>query len=107
MAAEGEGIGLDAAIEMLRRDFESAIRKGAHAPVQFPVQEVTVELSVVATRTKEGEAGFVVPFVGAKLGGSVGRTGETSQKVTVTFAGPVDRSGRPIKVAGLGDQDKG
>lgn len=102
-----ESIGLDVAIEMLRRDFENAIRAGAKAPVQFPVKDVTVELSVVVTTTKEGEAGFAVPFVNAKLGGSIGRTGENSQKVTVTFGGPVDRNGNPIKVAALGDQDKG
>lgn len=107
MAEENAGIGLGAAIEVLRSEFEDAIRSGAAADVQFPVRDVTIELSVVATSSKEGKAGFVVPFFGAQLGGSVGHTGQQTQTVTVTFGAPVDRDGNPVKVADLSDQDKG
>jgi hypothetical protein len=100
------GIGLGTAIEMLRREFEAAIRSAATAEVQFPVQDVMIELSVVASSAKEGKAGFVVPFVGAELGGSMGRTGEHTQKVTVRLCGPVNQAGDPVKVADLSDQDK-
>lgn len=107
MTEDNAGIGLGAAIEVLRSEFEDAIRSAAAADVQFPVQDVTIELSVVATSTKEGKAGFVVPFFGAQLGGSIGHTGEQTQKVAVRFSGPVDRAGHPIKVADLSDRDKG
>lgn len=107
MTEDSAGIGLGAAIEILRREFEEAIRVGATAEVQFPVKDVTIELSVVATSTRSGKAGFMVPFVGAELGGSMGHTGEQTQKVTVRFGGPVDPSGQPVKVAELSDHDKG
>lgn len=102
-----QGIRLSAAIEELRGEFEAAIQQGANADVQFPVQDVIVELTVVATENVDGKAGFTVPFIGVELGGSAGHGREATQTVTVRFGAPVDRAGNPIRVAQSSVQRKG
>jgi hypothetical protein len=59
---------------------------------------MTVELTVTATRSLDGRAGFTVPVVALQLGGGAQERG-SEQKVTVVFGGPVDRAGNPVKVA--------
>jgi hypothetical protein len=103
---EDVGLGLAEAIEALRDDLMTARAAGAGQDVQLPVQSLTVELHVTATRTRGGKAGFRVPFVGAELGGEAGSKRESVQTVTVTFGEPVDRSGNPVKVAHGSDQKK-
>jgi hypothetical protein len=93
------GIGLDDAIEALRADLITAMEKGAGKPIQFPVEKMTVELDVVATKSLDGKAGFKVPIVEVELGGGGGWRRENTQKVTVEFGSPVDQDGRPVKVA--------
>ena len=68
---------------------------------------MTVELTVTATRTVDGKAGFKVPIVQVELGGGGSRERGTGQTVTVVFGGPVDREGRPVKVAQATDEPKG
>jgi hypothetical protein len=96
---EVPGIGLDVAIEALRADLIAAMEKGAGEPIQFPVDKMTVELDVVATKSVDGKAGFKVPIVEVELGGGGGWSRENTQKVTVEFGSPVDQDGTPIKVA--------
>ena len=93
------GIGLAAAIGMLRTEVLSAHAVAAGSAVQFPVESMTLELKVVAIRSADGKAGFCVPFVNVELGGSAGWQRETTQTVTVTFGPPVDQAGNPVKVA--------
>src|SRR3954469_23718270 len=93
------GLALAEAIEAIRDDLVAARAAGAGQDIQLPVESLTVELHVTATRTRGGKAGFRVPFVGAELGGGAGSTRESVQTVTVTFGEPVDRSGNPVKVA--------
>jgi hypothetical protein len=93
------GIGLDTAIEALRADLIAAMERGAGKPIQFPVNKMTVELNVVATKSIDGKAGFKVPLVEVELGGGGGWKRENTQKVTVEFGSPVDRDGNPVKVA--------
>lgn len=64
---------------------------------------MTVELTVTATRSADGRAGFTVPVVGVQVGGGLARERGAEQKVTVVFGGPVDRDGRPVKVASSSD----
>lgn len=99
-----EGIDLDVVLEELRAQFAAAAVAAAGASVQFPVQAVTVELKVGLTKTREGKAGFKVPFVGAELGGSGGSHHEELQTITVVLGSPVDASGAPIKVAQASEQ---
>jgi hypothetical protein len=47
-----------------------------------------------------------VPFVTAEVGGSMGSQREATQAVTVVFGAPVDREGRPVKVAEASDELK-
>jgi hypothetical protein len=103
---EPDGIGLADALEMLRAELASAQVKAADKDIQFPIETLTVELKVGVTKSKEGKAGFTVPFIGAELGGSAGRDRETVQTVTLVLGSPVDREGRQIKVASRTDERK-
>jgi Trypsin-co-occurring domain 2 len=102
-AALTAGLGLSEAIAMLRNELLRARAAGATSDIQLPVQSMTVELSVTATRSADGKAGFTVPVVNLQLGGSIGREHGSEQKVTVVFGEPVDRAGRPVKVASESD----
>jgi hypothetical protein len=61
------GVGLAEAIESLRDALLTARRGAAGAEIQLPVESITVELKVVATKTMGGKAGFRVPVVGVEL----------------------------------------
>lgn len=100
------GIGLAAAVEQLRADLLSARAAGENSDIRLPVQSVTVELKVVASREAGGKAGFKVPFVDVELGGSGTLSSERTSTVTVTFGPPVDRDGQAIKVAQTSDKPK-
>jgi hypothetical protein len=103
----GEGLGLAEAIEALRDDLLKARAAGATSEIQLPVESMTVELTVTATRTRDGKAGFKVPIVEVELGGGGSRERGTGQTVTVVFGGPVDSDGRPVKVARASSELKG
>jgi Trypsin-co-occurring domain 2 len=106
MVEEVDGIGLADALESLRSELASAHTKAAGTDIQFPIETLTVELKVGVTRSAEGKAGFRVPFVGAELGGSAGYDRETLQTVTLVMGTPVDREGRPVKVAQASEERK-
>jgi hypothetical protein len=97
--APAEGLGLAEAIGLLRDELLRARAAGADSDIQLPVESMTVELTVTATRSADGKAGFTVPVVGVLLGGGGARGRGSEQKVTVVFGGPVDREGNPVKVA--------
>ncbi|MFC5001943.1 trypco2 family protein [Dactylosporangium cerinum] len=107
MARPSDGIGLAEAIAALRDELLEARAKGAGSDIQLPVESMTVELTVTATRSAEGKAGFKVPIVEVELGGGGSRQRAEEQKVTVVFGGPVNRAGQPVKVAGSGNELKG
>ena len=102
-----EGIGLAEAIAELRDALLTARMAGAGSDIQLPVESMTVELRVVATRTRDGKAGFAVPFVHAELGASAGWQRENTQTVTVVFGGPADRDGNPVRIAQATGERKG
>ena len=97
--ASVDGLELAEAIEALRNNRLKARAAGAPSDIQLPVESMTVELTVTATRTRDGKAGFKVPFVPWGFGGGGSRERGTGQKVTVVFGGPVNRQGEPVKVA--------
>jgi hypothetical protein len=90
------------AIAALRDDLLKARAAGAKSEIQLPV-----ELTVTATRSREGKAGFKVPIVEVELGGGGSRERGTGHAVTVVFGGLVDRAGRPVKVAQATSELKG
>jgi hypothetical protein len=102
-----DGLGLADAIALLRDDLLKAQAAGAGSEIQLPVESMTVELTVTATRSKDGKAGFKVPIVELELGGGGSRERGSEQTVTVVFGGPVDRDGRPVKVMQRSAQPKG
>jgi len=102
-----EGLGLAEAIEALRDDLLQARAAGATSDIQLPVESMTVELTVTATRSVDGKAGFKVPIVEVELGGGGSRERGTGQTVTVVFGGPVNRQGEPVKVAQATSELKG
>ena len=102
-----EDLGLAEAIEALRDDLLQARAAGATSDIQLPVESMTVELTVTATMSLDGKAGFTVPVVGLELGGGRGRERGSEQKVTVVFGGPVDRAGNPVKIAQPSNERKG
>lgn len=102
-----DGLGLAEAIGMLRDELLRARAEGAGSAVQLPVESMTVELTVMASRSVDGKAGFKVPFVEVELGAGRTRERGMEQRVTVVFGGPVDQQGRPVKIARSGDQMKG
>lgn len=101
------GLGLSEAIGLLRDELLNAQAAGADADIQLPVESVTVELTVTATRSVDGRAGFAVPVAGLQLGGGGTRERGSEQKVTIVFGGPVDRAGDPVKVAQPSSERKG
>src|SRR5829696_7746890 len=105
--ASVDGLDLAEAIEALRDNLLKARAAAATSEIQLPVESMTVELAVTATRTREGKAGFNVPFVPVELGGGGSRERGTGQTVTMVFGGPVDRDGNPVKVAQANDELKG
>jgi hypothetical protein len=106
-AGSADGLGLADAIGLLRDELLKAQAAGAGSDIQLPVESMTVELTVTATRSVDGKAGFKVPIVELELGGGAGRERGSEQTVTVVFGGPVDRAGRPVKVAQESVQPKG
>ncbi len=102
-AASADGLGLADAIALLRDDLLKARAAGGRSDIQLPVDSMTVELTVTATRSLDGRAGFTVPLVGLELGGAAGREQASGHKVTVVFGGPVDQEGNPVKVASAAD----
>jgi Trypsin-co-occurring domain 2 len=106
-AAPSDGLGLADAIALLRDELLRARAAGADSDIQLPVESMTVELTVTATRSADGRAGFTVPVVGLQLGGGGARERGSEQKVTVVFSAPVDRTGAVVKVAEATDELKG
>lgn len=103
---DADGVGLSDALEALRAEFAEAKVKAAGNDLQFPIETVTLELRTVLTRTREGKAGFTVPFVNAEVGGGAARGSERTQTLTVVLGAPVDAAGRPVKVASETDVEK-
>jgi len=106
MGSSVDGLGLADAIAALRGELLAAREAGADSDIQLPVESMTVELTVRATRSVDGKAGFKVPFVNLEMGGGGSRERGSDQMVTVVFGGPVDREGRPVKVAQTSSERK-
>lgn len=104
-AGDGEDTGLKLAdaINELREQLALARSRATAAGLQFPVQSMTVELGVVATRDREGKAGFKVPVIDLELGGKGSHSQQATHRVSIEFGGPVDDKGDPVRVDHLSD----
>lgn len=100
MPADEIGLGLAQAIKEIRAELLKA-QTDQHGPaMRLPVEGVTIELQVVATREIGGKAGIRVPFVDLELGLQNERSHENTSKVTVVLGRPVDIHGNPVAVSG-------
>ena len=106
-AGSADGLGLADAIGLLREELLQAQAAGAGSDIQLPVESMTLVLKITATKSKDGKVGFKVPIVELELGVGGSREHASEQTVTVVFGGPVDRAGRPVKVAQESAQPKG
>jgi hypothetical protein len=86
------------AIDQLREQLVVARSRTANAEIQFPIHSVTVELQLVAVKEGEGKVGFKVPVIDLELGLTGGLSREVTHRVVIELEGPVDRSGKPIRV---------
>ena len=93
-----EEVGLAEAIAALQAELAKAAEAGGGAEFQFPVTGVQLEFHVIVTRT--AAAGGGVEFHVVEPGGSGHYAREDIQTVMVTLGAPVDRTGRPVKIAG-------
>src|SRR4029450_1453927 len=101
-----EGLGLAEAIEALRDDLLKARAAGASSDIQLPgVDEGGADRH--RHQVGGGWGGFRGPIVEGELGGGGSRERGTGQTVTVVFGGPVDREGKPVKVAQARTELKG
>lgn len=105
--ATEDGLGLVDAIGQLRDALMQARAAGADRDIQLPVASMTIDLKVVATKSADGKAGFKVPVVDLELGGGGSWGREAVQTVTVVFSEPLDRDGRPAKIAQSSGEMKG
>lgn len=92
------GLGLADAIGLLRDELLNTRAAAEGSDIQLPVESMTV----TATRSADGKAGFTAPVVGLQLGGG-GTLAWSEQTMTVVFGGPVDRDGNPVKVSSASD----
>ena len=101
-ADAAEGLAVSAALEALRSELEQAWRSGARRQVQFGVDEITLTLSVVATRKMAG-AGKVRWYV-VEAGGDVSRENSSTQtlvlKLKPALIDPGTGQAWPLQVSG-------
>ncbi len=98
------GLGLDAAIQMVREDILKSERSEGASELGFPVESVTIEFQVVAMREGEGRAGFRIPVIDMELGGVAIWQRTTTHTVRVQFGPPATQGGRRPGVIYVGDE---
>lgn len=98
-----DGIGLADAIGQIKAELLAAQNMPAAGGVRLPVKSVTVELSVVATRSADAKAGFKVPLIDLELGSSGTLSQERTHTITVVFDTPINEHGDPVQVYKVDD----
>jgi hypothetical protein len=84
-------------IEALRRELETAAKKGLESDIRFPVDGIELEFQVGVTKTEDGSG--KISFWIVELGGGGSQATQSLQKVKVTLGRPVDRDGYRLFVA--------
>jgi hypothetical protein len=89
-------IGLQAAIAAVREELAAAVRQGADAEFQFPVDGVELEFHVALT--VGGETGGKARFWVLEWGASGNVTRESVHTVRVRLGAPITSTGEVVKV---------
>jgi Trypsin-co-occurring domain 2 len=92
------GLTLSDAITLLRDELLHAHTADTPSEIHVSVESMTVELSVTAKRSADGETRFMVTVADEQ--GTSASVEHAEQKVTVVFGAPTDRRGRNVKVSG-------
>lgn len=97
----GDGLTVGAAIELLRAELEDAWKAGAGSTVQFGVGDITLTLSMVATK-KKGFGGKLRWWVVEGGGDASSERAATQTMVLTLKPALVDETGNqwPMQVAG-------
>jgi Trypsin-co-occurring domain 2 len=82
-------------VAALRSELRLASEHGQDQEPRFVIGPVTVDFTVVVRRELEGRAG--IRFYVIELGGQVGQTRETTQRVSLTLT-PTTTTGEPYDV---------
>lgn len=82
MDIEQDGLGLSEALETLRAELERSSNKGKDAALQVVVQDVKLELSLVAAR--EANGGAAIKWFVLSADASASLSDVKTQKVTLT-----------------------
>ena len=86
------------AIEDLREQLSTARANSAGADLHFPIRSVSVELQLVAVKEGKAKAGFKVPVIDLELGAEGSRSREVTHRIVIELSGPVDASGKSVRV---------
>jgi hypothetical protein len=80
----------------LRTDLSTAVQAASDSDLQFPVETVQVELTVVAKRAGDARAG--VRFWVVDAGSSASMAREQTHRIVVNLGPPTDENGAPVRV---------
>lgn len=99
MANEDPGLGLAAAIQLVRSELVQAMAEGQSSPLVFTAGPVTLDFELAFTSGKGGGAGIQAWVVSADFNAS--RSNTTTHRITITLT-PKDRvTGADVSVSDL------
>jgi hypothetical protein len=99
MSNEDPGIGLAAAIKLVRSELQQAMEDGQSSPLAFTAGPVQLEFEIVFTKGKEGGGGIQAWVVSADFKGS--KSTSTTNRMSISLT-PIDRAtGKDAIVSGL------
>ncbi len=99
MANEDPGLGLAAAIKLVRSELQQAMVEGQSSPLAFTAGPVTLDFEVAFASGKSGGVGIQVWVVSADF--KANRSNSTTQRITISLT-PKDRiTGKDAEVSEL------
>jgi hypothetical protein len=102
MSNEDPGLGLAAAIKLVRSELQQAMEDGQSSPLAFTAGPVQLEFEIVFAKGKEGGGGIQAWVVTADFKGS--KSTSRTQRMTISLT-PIDRAtGKDARVADLSSE---
>lgn len=99
MTDEDPGLGLAAAIRLVRSELQQAMREGKSSPLAFTAGPVTMDFEVVFASGKSGGAGIKAWVISADF--QANRSNTTTHRITISLT-PKDRAtGKDVDVSEL------
>ena len=99
MSGEDPGLGLAAAIKLVRSELQQAMEDGRSSPLAFTAGPVQLEFEVVFAKGKAGGGGIQAWVVSVDFKGN--KSTATTHRMTISLT-PTDRAtGEDVKVSDL------